>query len=133
MTLFYGSAEEVIASTGIKPESLRCDSDAALEHLLEGWLVQVKSLIDADRGKNFDTDTPPGIHNIAVRICSNMATLMQYRVQSPVVRVDDFTVRMVSDEIFTPAIRRDLMRFPHRTRFSLIRVGSVEETEDAVE
>lgn len=127
MTKFYSSAKEVIAYTGVRPEALRCDSDAALESLLESWLVQIKSLIDADRGKSYDTDTPAGIHNIAMRMCANMVALMQHRAQSPIVRVDDFTVRMVSDEIFTPAIRRDLMRFPHRSRFSMIRVGGVKD------
>jgi len=68
MTTFYSSAKEVIAYTGVRPEALRCDSDAALESLLESWLVQIKSLIDADRGKTYDTDTPAGIHNIAMRI-----------------------------------------------------------------
>lgn len=124
MTLFYSSAQEVIAYTGLRPDTLRCDSDAALENLLESWLVQIKSLIDADRGRTFDTDTPAGIHNIAMRICSNMVALMQHRAQSPIIRVDDFTVRMVSDEIFTASIRRDLMRFPHRSRLSMIRVGA---------
>lgn len=133
MDRFYSSADEVIAYTGIRPENLRQESETELRALLETWLVQISDLINADRGKTYWPEVPPGIHNIATRICANMVSLMQHRAQSPIVRVDDFTVRMVSDEIFTPAIRRDLMRYPHRSRFSMIRVGGIKDELELTE
>lgn len=132
MTTFYSTAQDVIDFTGILPGDLNLvdisGGDTASEQLvtiIEGWLEEVKDLIDRDRNRDYaaeSPDIPPGIHFIAKRIAANMVAQAVLRRDSPIIRINDYAVKMVSDEVFTPAIRRDLAVYPAKPRFSIFRI-----------
>ncbi len=142
----YSDASEVIEYTGLRPSDLDIEqvideeteevtktADEALEELITGWLVQVKNLIDQDRNRDYHAEgaVPDGIHNIALRMTANMVAQAIMRRDTSIVRVDDFSVQMVDDQIFTAAIRRDLARFPMKPLLRFARVRREEEMEDA--
>jgi hypothetical protein len=98
-----------------------------LEDLVRAWLVEAKDLIDQDRNRDYHQEVaqgvrsqiPPGIHNIAKRIVANMLALAILRRETPVVKIDDFSIRMVEDQILTRAIKQDLARYPAKPRFRM--------------
>lgn len=123
---YYSTPAEVIAFTGVQPDDLgfKTDNEAGdtpaeqLTAQVTTWLEEIKDLIDQDRGKDYAAGTiPKGIHNIAKRACANMVMLAIQRRQSPIIRVDDFNIKMADDKIFTPALKEDLSRFPAARRF----------------
>jgi len=139
----YSSPEKVIEYTGVRPQDFGLEdeldgneevvktAEEKLESIIEGWLEQVKDLIDHDRNRDYHEEVeegkrekvPPGIEFIALRMAANMVAQANLRRQTPIVRHDDFSVDMVGDKVFTKAIQRDLARFPYKPNFKLIVPG----------
>jgi len=134
---YYSNCADVISLAGIKPvdfdleddygtESGHLTADEKLTTLITSWLVSIKDFIDRNRNRNFTqewvdgtiTEVPYGIHNIALRAAGNMAAIALLRRETSVQRVDIMS-RLKGDEIFTPALRRDLAQFPAKPRFRL--------------
>ncbi|NPV70293.1 MAG: hypothetical protein HPY55_06565 [Firmicutes bacterium] len=131
----YGSQAEVIAITGVKPEDLECADQAALETLIGGWLEDAKALIDAETRRDFDAEVaagtipevPRGVKHVAVRLVANMVAVSLQRRRSPVVQMGQFEIQISGDDVFTPALRRDLAPFKKRSRIGLYLVGQPDE------
>ena len=129
---YYSTPEDVIQYTGIQPGDLNLEDDdpegedpktAADKRtaLLEKWLKQITSLIHGHQKMNYlelvDNEeleeVPAGIHNIAMRMAANMVGQAVLRRETPIVKIDDFAVKMVSDAVMTKDIRTDLKELPH--------------------
>lgn len=126
MAEFYSTAEEVMQYTGVKPGDLGLSEEQELKDVLEGWLIQIKDLIDRDRNRDFhkeDGGVPPGIDHIAMRVCANVVAQASFRRESTIVQVDDYTIQMVDDRVFTTSIRDDLKRYPRKARFGMTVIG----------
>ena len=125
---YYSTPEEVMQYTGIKPQDLGLGIDEELKQVIEGWLIQIKDIIDQDRNRDYHqeveegkrTEVPPGIHHIAMRVCANVIAQAAFRRESTIVQVDDYKVQMVDDQIFTEPIMRDLSRYPRKPRFGMM-------------
>ena len=123
MAEFYSTAEEVMQYTGVKPGDLGLSEEQELKDVLEGWLIQIKDIIDRDRNRNFHkegSEVPPGIDHIAMRVCANVVAQASFRRESTIVQVDDYSIQMVDDQIFTKAIREDLSRYPRKPSFGMM-------------
>jgi len=135
MPQFYSTADEVIQYTGVHPQDLGLESYEGLNRVIEGWLVQIKDIIDKDRNRDYHqeveegkrTEVPPGIHHIAMRICANVIAQATFRRESTIVQVDDYKVQMLDDQIFTDAIKKDLSRYPKKPSFGIMVVKRTEE------
>lgn len=132
---YYSTVGDVLRYTGIKPKDLGfkdaeeeggITADELLTAFIEARLIEVKDLIDRDRNRDFhaEGDVPPGIHHIALRIMKNFLAHAVVSRETPIVRVDDFTIRMVEDQVFTHAIRNDLRTYPAKPRFRILRISS---------
>lgn len=135
---FYSTAEDVISYTGVKPKDLGFEEadTAGLDALLVTWLEQIKSLIDADRNRDYTVEgtVPKGITNIALRMAANQVGNAMIMRDSPIIRVDEFTLRQVDkDKVLTEAIEKDLLRYPAKPRFRLMRVRTEAEIEEEEE
>ena len=122
MAEFYSTAEEVMQYTGVKPGDLGLNEEQELKDVLEGWLIQIKDIIDKDRNRNYHregSEVPPGINHIAMRVCANVVAQASFRRESTIVQVDDYRIQMVDDQIFTEAIREDLSRYPRKMSFGM--------------
>jgi len=53
---YYSTIEDVIRYTGIKYDNLGLAGKPEMETMIEGWLKQVASLMNRDRGRNLLTD-----------------------------------------------------------------------------
>lgn len=133
MAEFYSTAEEVMQYTGVKPGDLGLSEEQELKDVLEGWLIQIKDIIDRDRNRDFhkeDGGVPPGIDHIAMRVCANVVAQASFRRESTIVQVDDYTIQMVDDRVFTTSIRDDLKRYPRKARFGMTVIGGGERSDE---
>lgn len=142
---YYGTPGSVIDRTGIRPTDLGVDDDAELTGILEGWLREIRSIIDHDRRRDFLEeadgnldDVPNLVHGVANRMAANMVALTVLRRETPIVTINSFTVKMVEDRVLTEDIRRDLAliqrgrtKGPNPVRFWRVRTGV--ELEEALE
>jgi len=117
--MFYSTAQEVIEYTGVSPFDVGVDDSEELKSLIESWLLEIKDIIDADRRRDFlqEADGDPAsvrklVHNVAKRMAANMVALAILRRETPIIKMDDFTVQLVQDQVMTKDIRRDLNLIP---------------------
>lgn len=123
---FYSTAVDVIGATGVEPDDLSQADSASLTSLIEDWLLEIKDIIDADRKRDF-LDEAGGdplavrklVHNVAKRMASNMVALAVLRRDTSIVKMDDFSVQLVSDRVLTEDVRRDLALIPRGSTASL--------------
>ena len=74
---------------------------------------------------------PEGIHNIAMRACTNMIKLAYMNRESPVIRIDDWNTKMVEDKILTDSLKKELSLYYKKPEFSFSRVvGMVDDQRD---
>lgn len=115
----YSTAAEVIEYTGVRPEDLSKSDEQELITLIDGWLEEIKDIIDQDRRRNFlseagddPTAVRPMVHNIAKRMAANTVALAVLRRDTPIIQLNDFSVQLVEDKVLTKDIRRDLALIP---------------------
>jgi hypothetical protein len=105
MVDFYGSAEAVITRTGVKPEDLGFDGleTGRLEDFLEELLTEMSDLMDRSMRKSYLAETiPAGLNGLAADIAADAVREMVATRQTPVVRIDDFAVRVIRTNVFSP-------------------------------
>lgn len=132
MSEYYSTPEDVISYTGIKPEDLGMDTESELKIFIVKRLIEIKDIIDHDRKRDYHaeaeesgTQVPPGIVHIALRIAKNFISHAVLSRETPIIRIDDFTIRSVEDKVMTRAITEDLKRFPLKKRIKFFRGGSL--------
>lgn len=124
MSQFYSTAKKVKSFTGVQPGDIGAADDAELTTWIEDRLIEIKDLIDQDRGRDYHAEgtVPPGIEHIALRMAGNLIGFAVMRRETPIVRIDDFTIRTVEDQVFTRAIAEDLSRYPRKVRIAPFRI-----------
>lgn len=112
MVKYYCDAKDVIIVTGITTKTFRLDTDDELNNLVTEWIGQASALIDSYTKTTQDTENLPlAIKNICIRVTANMVTFAESRKNSPLVKVNDWTIKTVPTEILTDDIREDLKPF----------------------
>lgn len=105
------SVDKIINFTGVKPKHLNLekDDDSKLEEIIGDWILQSQDLINMYTNRNYtDDNVRPAIQNICTRLTSNMVTLAIQRRDSPIVKVNDWTINNVPSDIFTDDLKNDL-------------------------
>ena len=142
---FYSSVQAVREDSGVDESDLgysdETNGSTAKEQLdlkIMEWLTEAKGFIDQDRKRDFSADLvagtitkiPPCIENIAKRIAVNMAKQAKVNRQSPILKVDDYTVKMTDDTILTKSILSDLKRCsprPWAGAFGIMRCNTQDD------
>ena len=105
------SVDNVIAFHGLKPKHLNLDKDdtSKLEEIVSDWIVQSQDLINMYTNRNYTDETVrPAIQNICLRLTSNMVGLAIQKRDSPIIKVNDWTIQSVPSDIFTDELKEDL-------------------------
>ena len=107
MTEFYGTVERVVRATGVRAEDLNLDSDDDLTEFLEELLGEATDLMDRQMRLSYlEEDTvPAGLNGIAADVVATALRSMIQSRQTPVVRIDDFAVQVVSTMTLTKDIK----------------------------
>ncbi|MDO5841703.1 MAG: hypothetical protein Q4Q24_00345 [Methanobrevibacter ruminantium] len=107
------NADEIIEFTGVKPKTFRLEKDDTngLSVLLEKWIGQSESLICSYCNYDFnkeEDEVPPAVQNVCLRLTANMVALAQARKDTPVVKVNDWSIQTVGSDVFTDDLKDDL-------------------------
>ncbi len=108
------SVDDVINFHGLKPKHLNLDKDdtTTLEEIVSGWIEQSQDLINMYTNRNYtDTTVRPAVQNICLRLTSNMVRLAVQNRDSPIIKVNDWTIQSVPSDIFTDDLKQDLKPF----------------------
>lgn len=105
------SVDDVINFHGLKPKHLNLDKDDTqkLEEIVSDWITQSQDLINMYTNRNYTDETVrPAICNICLRLTSNMVRLAVQNRDSPIIKVNDWTIQSVPSDIFTDDLKDDL-------------------------
>ena len=105
------SVDDIINFHGLKPKHLNLDKDDTqkLEEIVSDWITQSQDLINMYTNRNYtDENVRPAIKNICLRLTSNMVRLAVQNRDSPIIKVNDWTIQSVPSEIFTDDLKSDL-------------------------
>lgn len=108
------SVDDVINFHGLKPKHLNLDKDdtTKLNEIVSDWILQAQDLINVYTNRNYtDENVRDAVKNVCLRLTSNMVSLAIQKRDSPIIKVNDWTIQNVSSDIFTDELRNDLKPF----------------------
>lgn len=108
------SVDDVINFHGLKPKHLNLDKDDTqkLEEIVSDWILQSQDLINTYTNRNYTDETVrASVQNICLRLTSNMVKLAIQNRDSPIIKVNDWTITTVPSDIFTDDLKEDLKPF----------------------
>jgi hypothetical protein len=108
------SVDEVINFHGLKPKHLNLEKDdtVKLEEIVSDWILQSQDLINSYTNRHYtDENVRDAVKNVCLRLTSNMASLAIQKRDSPIIKVNDWTIQNVSSDIFTEELKDDLKPF----------------------
>ena len=111
------SVDQVIAFHGLKPVHLGIkkddtDADNKLEAIIQDWILQSQDLINVYTNRNYTSETArPAVKNVCLRLTSNMVSLAVQKRDSPIIKVNDWSIQNVPSDIFTDELKEDLRPF----------------------
>ena len=108
------SVDDIINFHGLKPQHLNFakDDTGKLEEVVAEWILQSQDLINVYTNRNYTDDTVrPAVKNVCLRLTSNMVRLAVQNRDSPIIKVNDWTIQTVPSDIFTDDLKHDLKPF----------------------
>ena len=120
------SVEQVVQFHGLKPKQFNLEKTdtTGLHNMVSEWILQCQSLIETYTNRKYSDDNVPGaVQNICLRLCSNMATLAIQRRDSPIIKVNDWTIATVPSDIFTDDLKNDLKPFVKDSSNDYTKIG----------
>lgn len=111
------SVDNVINFHGLKPQHLNIkkddtDADNKLEAIITDWIVQAQDLINVYTNRQYTSETArPAVKNVCLRLTSNMVSLAIQKRDSPIIKVNDWTIQNVPSDILTDDLKDDLKPF----------------------
>ena len=127
------TTNSVINQYGLKPKQFNLDKDdtSGLEEIVEDWITQAESLIETYCHRKFEGDqVTPALQNICNRLVGNMHVLAVSRRDTPIIKVNDWTVKSVPSVVFTDDIKSDLAPFVKDSSNDYKKVGFFAITGD---
>ena len=108
------TVDQIINFHGLKPKNLNLDKDDynGLDGIVSDWILQCQSLIETYTNRTYTDDTVPlAVQNVCLRLTSNMVTLAIQKRDSPIIKVNDWTIQTIGSDIFTDDLKHDLKPF----------------------
>ena len=76
------------------------------DELIQKWIKQSESLINSYCNRSWDYNhVPAAVENVCIRLTANMIGFYHARKDDPIKKVNDYSVKMFSSEIFTDDLR----------------------------
>lgn len=109
----YCTIDEVKRITGIKPNHLGFEKEdtEGLDKLIQSWIDQSTNLIDEYCNTSFTEPIPGGVGIACVQLVANIITNAESRKNSPLVKINDWTMTTVPTDIFTSQIKALLEKY----------------------
>lgn len=110
----YCTVEDVKKLTRAKAKSFGYkDDENKFDELIQDWITQAESLINSECRREWKPpeQVPLAVKNVCLRLTSNIIAFYYARRDDPVKKVNDFSVKIFSSEVFTEDLRQDLKPF----------------------
>lgn len=106
------SVDKVVEAYSLKPNTFKLakEDTTKMNEIITDFILQCEDLIKTYCNQPF-TETPKAIENICMRMVSNMITFTVQRRDTPIIKVNDWTISTVSSDIFTDDLKKDLEPF----------------------
>jgi hypothetical protein len=121
----YGTPQDVIFLTGIKPDDLgfhdEAEPDKALYDLLTQWLDRIGVAIDIRLGEGTVRNTDSrykGLIDVSVRTTAKMVTVAIQQRTNPIVQIGDFSVGAVDTTDVIRGLDTELKPYIRKARRS---------------
>ena len=104
----------IINFQSLKPQQfgLQKTDNTGLTNLLTTWISQCQDMINTYTHREYTSVTvPEAVQNVLLRLVSNMVTLSIQRRDSPIIKVNDWTIQTLSSDIFSDDLKQDLKPF----------------------
>ena len=110
------SVDDVTHFTGLKAKHLKLSANdtTTLNSIVTKWIEQSESLIITycnNYHNALDADVPDAVKNVCLRLTANMVALAIARRDTPITQPNDWTVTILSSEIFSQDLKDDLEPF----------------------
>ena len=108
------TTSSVVNFHGLKPKQFNLEKtdETGLHNMLCEWIRQCQSLINTFTHRSYSpSDCPGAVQNVLLRLVSNMVTLAIQRRDSPIIKVNDWTISTISSDIFSDDLKEDLKPF----------------------
>ena len=108
------SVDDVINFHGLKPKHLNLEKDDTenLNRIVSDWILQSQDLINVYTNRHYtDENVRDAVRNVCLRLTSNMVSLAIQKRDSPIIKVNDWTIQSVPSDIFTDELKDDLKPF----------------------
>ena len=110
------SIDNVTHFTGLKPKHLKLSPEdtTTFNSIVTDWILQSEDLIKTytnNYGSTSDNDIPAAVKNVCLRLTANMVALAIARRDTPITQPNDWTVQILSSEIFSQDLKDDLEPF----------------------
>ena len=105
---------QIIQFNGLKPKTFGFEKTdtTSLPAMLTTWITQCQDMINTYCHREYTSSTVPGaVQNVLLRLVSNMVTLSIQRRDSPIIKVNDWTIQTLSSDIFSDDLKQDLKPF----------------------
>ena len=109
--MMWISVENVTDFTGLKPQHLKLDKTDTnrLNEIVTDWITQSEALIRSYCNmKGTCNNVDDAVKNVCLRLTSNMVALSIARRDTPITQPNDWTVTILSSEIFSQDLKDDL-------------------------
>lgn len=111
-TCGYCAIADVKDSTGVTYEDLELASEQDLDSLLCEWIKDVSSIIDRYCETSWDIGLqPPAIRRVATTMMADLVALAVQRRKSPFITLNNFSVKMVQDDLLTEDNKEVLLQY----------------------
>lgn len=119
----YCTVEDVKKISGIKPKNLGYkDNEDDFEALITEWISQSESLINSYCHKEWENEVPEAIKLICSRLTSNIIAFHLSRGENPIKKVNDYTTKIYSSEVFTDDLKQDLKPFKKSSPINVFKI-----------
>lgn len=103
---------EDVRRLGFKNKSLGKEyTEDEVEEIINKYIIQASSLIEQYCHRKWTDNVPEGITLCTARLVMNIVAFNQSRRDNPIKKVNDYTTKIFSSEVFSDDIRKDLNPF----------------------
>lgn len=119
----YCTVDDVKNLSGIKAKSLGFkDNENEFNQLITDWILQSEGLIESYCNRKWESEVPLAVKNVCARLVSNMIAFHISRGEKPIKKVNDYTTKIYSSEVFTSDLKQDLKPFKKSSRIKVFKI-----------
>lgn len=119
----YCTIEDVKKQTRVKAEKFGYKNNPEdFDTLIQEWITQSEGLINSYCKKDFNEKTPSAVKNVCIRLVSNMIAFYHARKDDPIKKVNDFSIKIFSSEVFTTDLKEDLKPFRKAKKIAVFNI-----------